>query len=89
VAVLPPNATVSVDGKPVRVHDGVIDVVGELDTKHPVRVRVGAVSIAEDVTITDEGAAPSQIALKSPPAAPARRSSGREAPGVALDRTAP
>src|SRR5262249_40660069 len=58
VQVLPPAATVDVDGAPAAVSDGAVTIEGALGSIHHVRLRDGAREASVDVALTEQGAMP-------------------------------
>ena len=74
VAVLPLDATVEVDGVKATAKDGTIEIVGGLGTVHRVHIVKGDNQITEDVAVTQQGAVPARLELKTtakpPPRAP-------------------
>jgi WD40 repeat protein/tRNA A-37 threonylcarbamoyl transferase component Bud32 len=67
VMVLPGDASVEVDGQPVRRRNGVIELVGKAGEVHRVRVFKGAKSTEEKaVTIQEAGATPALLDLNAP-----------------------
>jgi len=66
--VLPGDASVEVDNKPVRRRDGVIELVGKVGDKRRVRVFKGSKTTEEKVvTIQDTGTSPALVNLNEPP----------------------
>ena len=64
VAVLvPPSATVQVDGVAAPSKDGLVMISGALGSTHSVRVAVGTIEITREVAITQSGAVPARIDL--------------------------
>ena len=77
IFVLPGDASVEVDGKPVQRRDGVIELVGKVGDQHRLRVFKGKKSTEEKVVTLQEGrAVPSRVDLDEP------------APGVARGKAA-
>ena len=67
VFVLPGDASVEVDGKPVQRRDGVIELVGKVGDQHRLRVFKGTKSTEEKVVTLQEGrAVPSRVDLDEP-----------------------
>ena len=65
VAILPLDATVEVDGVKATAKDGMIEIVGGLGTVHRVHIVKGADQITEDVAVTQQGAVPARLELKT------------------------
>lgn len=63
LAIEPPDATVQVDGAPVLVHDGSIEITGTQGTVHTVRVSKGAASVEAEVVIVGRRPVPSRVEL--------------------------
>jgi serine/threonine-protein kinase len=67
LVVLPGDASVEVDGQPVRRRNGVIELVGKVGDVHRVRVFKGAKSTEEKaVTIPAAGTLPGLLDLNAP-----------------------
>jgi len=65
VAILPLDATVEVDGVKATAKDGMIEIVGGLGTVHRVHIVKGDNQITEDVAVTQQGAVPARLELKT------------------------
>ena len=65
VAILPLDATVEVNGVKATVTDGMIEIAGGLGTVHRVHISRGADQITEDVAVTQQGAVPAKLELKT------------------------
>jgi serine/threonine-protein kinase len=65
VAILPVDATVEVDGVKATIKDGTIEIIGGLGTVHRVHIAKGADQITEDVAVTQQGAVPAKLELKT------------------------
>ena len=65
VAILPLDATVEVDGVKATAKDGMIEIAGGLGTVHRVHIVKGADQITEDVAVTQQGAVPARLELKT------------------------
>jgi eukaryotic-like serine/threonine-protein kinase len=65
VAILPLDATVEVDGVKATAVGGMIEIAGSLGTVHRVHITRGADQITEDVAVTQQGAVPAKLELKT------------------------
>ena len=65
VAILPLDATVEVDGVKATAVGGMIEITGSLGTVHRVHIVKGADQITEDVAVTQQGAVPAKLELKT------------------------
>src|SRR4030095_9400244 len=65
--VLPGDATVEVNGNPVRRRDGIIELLGKVDETRRIRVSKDKQSIEQDVTIQESGASPPLLDLNAHP----------------------
>ncbi len=73
VVVLPPDATVEVDGAGVSPNDGAIEIKGAIGSVHKVHVTSPDGDVLKDVAITEDGAIPPKVAVETGkllPAAP-------------------
>ena len=65
VSVLPLDATVEVDGVKATAKDGMIEIAGGLGTVHRVHIAKGDDQITDDVAVTQQGAVPAKLELKT------------------------
>jgi serine/threonine-protein kinase len=65
LALVPPTVSAEVDGTPVAVIDGHVDLIGPLGSIHHVRASAGRRMAEADVVITEVGAVPPAIAVLS------------------------
>jgi serine/threonine-protein kinase len=65
VGILPLDATVEVNGVKATAKDGMIEIAGGLGTVHRVHIVKGADQITEDVAVTQQGAVPAKLELKT------------------------
>jgi serine/threonine-protein kinase len=72
VAILPLDATVEVDGVKATAKDGMIEIAGGLGTVHRVHITKGTDQITEDVAVTQQGAVPAKLELKTTAKTPAK-----------------
>jgi serine/threonine protein kinase len=63
LVVLPMDASVEIDGQPVTVKDGIVELSGGLGVTRSVRVFKGGSETIEDVAITDMGPLPPKVEL--------------------------
>ena len=66
IFVLPGDASVEVDGKPVQRRDGVIELVGKVGDQHRLRVFKGTKTEEKVVTLQEGRAVPSRVDLDEP-----------------------
>jgi len=66
-AVVPPNASVEVDGRPIAATKGNLKIKGLVGTMHHVRAYVGTNEAHAEVFISVDGAVPARIEVKLPP----------------------
>jgi hypothetical protein len=66
--IIPANATVVVDGQPVKPEAGRVAIKGALGSTHTVRVSAGGLQASHEVAVTKGGALPPKIEIT--PAAP-------------------
>ncbi len=72
LAIVPPTASVQVDGTLAPIVNGSVAIVGTLGSVHKVRVFVGKKETSGDVVIAEDGIIPSKIELGiAPPKPPA------------------
>jgi serine/threonine protein kinase len=64
LVILPEDAEVSLDGKPVKTKKGVLEITGEPGDVHKVKLKVGKEEIEEDVVVSNDGALPPKLELK-------------------------
>lgn len=79
LAVTPSNASVEVDGRPVKVTNGFVELEGPVGTVHYVRAFVGTNETRADVVISLKGAMPGRIEVKVP-VGPASAAPAKTAP---------
>jgi serine/threonine-protein kinase len=85
--VLPGDASVEIDGAPVRRRDGVIEVVGKVGAAHRVRVIRAAQYLERDFTIPEAGGMLPPLDLDARPAPkPAGRPGAASAPAASAPR---
>ncbi len=60
VAIPPSTRRIEVDGAPVHVHDGFVDIEGVVGSVHAVRLEGGTQT---DVAVTLRGAIPAKVGL--------------------------
>jgi serine/threonine-protein kinase len=86
VGIGPPGVNVEVDGRPVSLKDGVVELRGALGSTHKVLLRLGAQQLSREVAITESGALPDRLELGA-----ARRERGSIKPpaGAAPPSAAP
>jgi serine/threonine-protein kinase len=77
LAVEPATASVEIDGTPVNVTAGSVEIAGPLLSVRRVRVRSGRRERVVEVTITEEGAVPGTVSAVDPSAAPTPRAGTR------------
>jgi serine/threonine-protein kinase len=65
VAILPLDAAVEVDGVKATAKDGMVEIVGGLGTVHRVHISKGADQFTDDVAVTQQGAVPAKLELKT------------------------
>ncbi|MFS8067830.1 MAG: hypothetical protein ACMG6S_15820, partial [Byssovorax sp.] len=65
VGILPLDATVEVDGEKATVSDGGVEIAGGLGTVHRVHITRGDDQVTEDVAVTQQGAVPAKLELKT------------------------
>ncbi len=65
VAILPLDAAVEVDGVKATAKDGMVEIVGGLGTVHRVHLSKGADQFTDDVAVTQQGAVPAKLELKT------------------------
>ncbi len=70
LAIVPPTASVQVDGAVASVVNGSVAIVGSLGSVHHVRVSVGKKETTGDVVIADDGIIPAKIELGVAPPKP-------------------
>ncbi|WP_437321184.1 serine/threonine protein kinase [Sorangium sp. So ce385] len=80
VVILPPDASVEVEGERATTRNGILEITGPLGSEHRVRVFKGANEAVTDVIVTTSGARPLKIELaptpaKGAPAPPAKSAS--------------
>jgi serine/threonine-protein kinase len=63
LGVAPAGVSAEVDGKPVEVKDGVVELRGALGSTHKVLLRIGGQQLSRDVAITENGALPDKLEL--------------------------
>lgn len=86
LVVLPGDASVEVDGQPVRRRNGVIDLVGKLGDTHRVRVFKGSKTTAEkSVMIQESGAIPARLDLRESLPTSAQKKPGRTVLHLGMD----
>jgi serine/threonine-protein kinase len=68
MVIVPGDASVEIEGVPVRSKDGVVELTGTLGSVHNVRVFKGKTEIERKVIITETGALPAKLELKTPSA---------------------
>ncbi|WP_437942028.1 serine/threonine protein kinase [Sorangium sp. So ce341] len=88
VVILPPDASVEVEGARATTRNGILEITGPLGSEHRVRVFKGANEAVTDVIVTTSGARPLKIELaptptKGAPAPPAKSASAAPAPAPA------
>jgi serine/threonine-protein kinase len=66
LAVVPADATVEVDGKPMVAERGMVMFAGSFGSTHRVRVSKGSSETTTDVTISENGPTPARIELALP-----------------------
>ncbi|XXX81879.1 serine/threonine-protein kinase [Sorangium sp. So ce134] len=85
VVILPPDASVEVEGERATTRNGILEITGPLGSEHRVRVFKGASEVVTDVFVTTSGARPLKIELaptagKAAPAPPAKSVSAAPPP---------
>jgi serine/threonine-protein kinase len=65
VRVSPATAAVEIDGVAVAVVGGKVDLTGDLGSVHRIHLRLGAQETTTEVTIAEDGARPSALALSA------------------------
>jgi serine/threonine protein kinase len=63
LVVIPDDAKVTVDGQPVKVKNGVVEISGPLGSVHKVKLSSGKQEAEEDVVVTEIGAQPPKVAV--------------------------
>ncbi len=74
LVIMPPDAVVELDGAKVPVEEGLVEITGAPGSVHKVRLSKGALELADEVIITEEGATPPKLELKKTAAPSARPS---------------
>jgi serine/threonine-protein kinase len=64
LVVLPVDALVEIDGVPVPVKRGIVEVTGLLGSVHKVKLTLGKDEIIEDVVVTESGALPAKLEIE-------------------------
>ena len=64
LVVLPVDALVEIDGVPVPVKRGIVEVTGLLGSVHKVKLTLGKDEIVEDVVVTESGALPAKLEIE-------------------------
>ncbi|MFT3765821.1 MAG: hypothetical protein QM820_09920 [Minicystis sp.] len=90
LVILPEGATVEVDGAPIPVKDGVVEVTGTLGSVHEVRVSMDGEQTTRNVVVAESGPVPAKVQLdvkppkpgETKPAGPAVRPSGPKPPAA-------
>ena len=72
VVILPPTATVEVEGKAATLSEGILEITGPVGSVHKVRVAAGGAEKLVRVVVSESGAVPPKIELEgvAPAAAP-------------------
>ncbi|MFO0586873.1 MAG: serine/threonine-protein kinase [Polyangiaceae bacterium] len=70
VVILPPNATVEVEGVPTKLTEGLLEIEGAVGSVHKVRVVSGSVEKTVRVVVAESGAVPPKIELDVPAVTP-------------------
>lgn len=83
-SVIPPDASVEVDGRPVEVIKGNLKIKGIVGTVHHVRAFVGAREARAEVVISLDGAIPSRIEVAVAQGIPATSVSAAASPAVTV-----
>ena len=65
VGILPLDAIVEVDGARATMSDGGVEIAGGLGTVHRVHITRGDDQVTEDVAVTQQGAVPAKLELKT------------------------
>ena len=77
IQVQPPTAMVEVDDVPRVIHEGAVEIVGDLGSVHKVRLREGLRETTVEVIVAEDGARPHLVGLPDPRSAPAPLASTR------------
>jgi serine/threonine-protein kinase len=70
LVVLPPGASVEIDGAPATPQNDSVEIVGAPGSVHRVRVFIGALEARAEVVVTESGARPPRVELVVPAAQP-------------------
>ena len=70
VVILPPTATVEVEGVPAKLTEGLLEIEGAVGSVHKVRVVSGGVEKTVRVVVAESGAVPAKIELDVPAVTP-------------------
>ena len=76
VVILPPTATVEVEGNAAPLTEGILEITGAVGSVHKVRVAAGGTEKLVRVVVSESGAVPPKIDLEIAPAASAPASTG-------------
>ncbi|WP_437618844.1 protein kinase domain-containing protein [Sorangium sp. So ce1151] len=76
LAVAPRDAAVEVDGAPVEVREGLVEIAGVLGSNHRVRLVSAGVERVGNVVVTENGAFPPTMAIDGPAAGPSGPAAG-------------
>ncbi|MGK3987226.1 serine/threonine-protein kinase [Sorangium sp. So ce136] len=85
LAVAPRDAAVEVDGAPVEVREGLVEIAGVLGSNHRVRLVSAGVERVGNVVVTENGAFPPTMAIDGAAAGPSGAAAGPS--GAAAGRT--
>ena len=85
VAIDPPDAEVSVDGRTALLKDAVLTIEGSLGSSHVVRVSAHGQTETKDVIVTEQGAVPGRVAV----AASSVKTAATQAPNAKKGSLAP
>ncbi|XXY51837.1 serine/threonine-protein kinase [Sorangium sp. So ce269] len=77
LAVAPRDAAVEVDGAPVEVREGLVEIAGVLGSNHRVRLVSAGVERVGNVVVTENGAFPPTMAIDGAAAGPSSAAAGR------------
>ena len=89
VVITPDDATVEVDGQPVKVRNGVVEITGPLGSVHKVKLVAGKDEAEEDVVVTEIGAQPPKVTLERSKGDRPRSGGGATAKPAAPDAPKP
>ncbi|WP_438003901.1 protein kinase [Sorangium sp. So ce321] len=76
LAVAPRDAAVEVDGAPVEVREGLVEIAGVLGSNHRVRLVSAGVERVGNVVVTENGAFPPTMTIDGPAAGPSGPAAG-------------